>query len=105
VERTSARADSREAAPRAQTHQVHGGRLSPAAQQVDDDLLAASGFHVRVRQRGEQLLVAFDHPGDAEELVLHLVQRVLGRGDGEERRRVGADAVGAHDRDAPTWSM
>ena len=69
-----------------------------AAEQVLDDLLAAARRDVRVGERGAQLVVALEDPGEAEQLVLDLVERALGRGDREAapRRRRAMRLVGHH---------
>ncbi len=47
-----------------------------------------------VRERLAQIVVAFDDPGEAEQLVLDLVQIALALRDLEQRLRPGFDAVG-----------
>ena len=46
-----------------------------------------------VGQRAAQLVVGLEGPGEAEQLVLDLVERALGLGDLEQRRGVAVDAV------------
>jgi hypothetical protein len=60
---------------------------------------------VRVGELVPQLVGAFEDPGEAEELVLHLAEVALGPGDGEERVCVDLDALGRHQRAAPTRLM
>ena len=54
-------------------------------EQVLDHLLAPADRNVRVGERVPQLVVAFDDPGEAEQLVLHLAELVLGPHDLVER--------------------
>ncbi len=79
-------------APDHHRHERHGDRVGLAAEQVLDDLLALAHGERGVGQRGAQLVVGLEGPGEAEELVLHLGQVALGAGDGEQRRSAYAMA-------------
>src|SRR6476659_2296260 len=91
-----------------QGHELRGGGRGLAAEQVLDDGLALGRRDLLIGQDVAQRVRGLDAPGEAEELVLHLVQRPFGVGDLEEGLGVAVDAVGtevgAHDA-APTRAM
>ena len=66
--------------------QLHGGRRGLAAEQVLDDRLAPGRRDHLVGERGAQLVARLVRAGEAEQLVLDLVERALGPGDLEQRR-------------------
>lgn len=85
-------------------HERHGGVGRLAGQQVLADLRATGGGEVRVAEGVAQLVVALDHAGEPEQLVLDLVEVAFGRDHLEERLGVEQGALVAHDW-APTWLM
>ena len=68
---------------------VRGGL---AAEQVLDDRLALGGRDLLVGERVAQLVAALVAAGEAEQLVLDLVERALGAGDLEQSPGVALDA-------------
>src|SRR4051812_5881754 len=80
--------------------QLHGGRRRLAAEQVLDDRLPAGGPDRVVGERRAQLVAALVRAGEAEQLVLDLVEGALGAGHLEQAPGVAVDArvVVAHDR-------
>ena len=77
-------------------HQLRRRARRPVTEQLLDDRLTAGGREQLVGQRRAQLLVALERAGEAEQLVLDLVEIALGTGDLEQAAGVALDALVAH---------
>ena len=73
--------------------QLDGGRRRLAAEQVLDDGLALGRRDLLVGQRVAQLVARLERAGEAEQLVLDLVEGALGPGDLEQARGVPVDPI------------
>ena len=73
--------------------QLRGGAGGLAAEQVLDDRLALAGGDLLVGERVAQRVAALVAAGEAEQLVLDLVERAFGAGDLEQASCVAFDAV------------
>ena len=72
--------------------QLGGRRRDLAAEQILDDRLTLAGGDLLVAQRVAQLVVALVAAGEAEQLVLDLVDRAFGAGDLEQAPGVALDS-------------
>ena len=77
--------------------ELRRGRRGLAAEQVLDDRLALAGRDRLVGERAAQRVARLVRAGEAEQLVLDLVERALGAGDLEQRPGVAVDTCVAHD--------
>ena len=73
--------------------ELGGGVRRLAAEQVLDDRLAALGRDLLVGQRAAQRIARLVAAGEAEQLVLDLVEGALGAGDLEQAPGVAVDAL------------
>ncbi len=78
-------------------HELHGGGRGLAAEQVLDDRLALLGRQVLVGEGRAQRVARLVRAGEAEQLVLDLVERAFGAGDLEQCPCVAFDACVAHE--------